>query len=196
MGCDIHCYVDYDVENDGGTFTRFFATPDIDRDYSLFGLLAGVRDRRLIDQALPVKGVPERLSWYTRNHYHLTVTEDEDLWNESGFCSPAQAEGWTEYGCSVWIDRESKYPLISHPDWHTASWCTADELEKQIEIYEGFYKTLPPDFDWSSFDPAEDLDQYRTAPCRVGEKVYATLAAMRALEERGHTVRLVFWFDN
>lgn len=58
MGCDIHAYIEIPLAH-RPTGWDFFAKLDVDRNYSLFGLMAGVRaERKLFDP----KGIPRRMS--------------------------------------------------------------------------------------------------------------------------------------
>lgn len=57
MGCDIHCWAEVKVEGRWHAYNQI----QIDRDYGLFGAMAGVR--RSEDRMFPTKGVPTDLSF-------------------------------------------------------------------------------------------------------------------------------------
>lgn len=61
MGCNIHAHLEVKIE---GTW-HHYSVPDIDRDYQLFGRLAGVRDA---SQTLIVepRGIPDDATFLTR----------------------------------------------------------------------------------------------------------------------------------
>lgn len=58
MGCDIHAM----KESRENFWWKNEGEPDIDRDYELFAVLAGVRDRYGIEPVAEPKGVPEDAS--------------------------------------------------------------------------------------------------------------------------------------
>mgnify|MGYP001578519903 CR=1 FL=1 len=65
MGCDIHTFVEYKLWNDGGMRTGCEIW--VARDYTLFGLMAGVRGSDLPD--VPPRGIPDGLSDEVQNEY-------------------------------------------------------------------------------------------------------------------------------
>lgn len=86
-------------------------------------------------------------------------------------------DDWEGY-CTVkqavsWGNPDAKIgDVIDHPDWHSHSWLTPDEYAQVLGRY---------------------LIEFSHTP---GIEYEVMLDLMRALEERGATVRLVFWFDN
>lgn len=185
MGCDIHAYIDYDVTYKGSgekrTQTYQWAHPEFHREYSLFALMAGgLRDERQAEDAYPVRGPPERVAFSTLEEYTLYVSDRYA--NEEGYCSKERAIKWTTpypdgspwagQSTSVWMNKE--HTRVSRPDWHTASWLTPAEFEDCVTKFNKRFTASGP-----------------VQPC-----VDAILAAMKALEARDLTVRLVFWFDN
>jgi hypothetical protein len=61
MGCDIHGHLEIKVKG----VWHHYHTPDIKRNYTLFGKLAGVRDKQIKPICKP-KGIPEDISVGTR----------------------------------------------------------------------------------------------------------------------------------
>ena len=223
MGCDIHTYIDYDdfKTKEGDWFVSCFAENVADnRNYTLFALMAGVRyDPRTDVQFKPLfepKGIPERVSYTVRCEYTLHIADNKNLYNAEGFCSQDNAERWVVLGCSRWMDND--HTIVSHPDWHSASWLTVAELEQVIEAYE---QIEFPERSWFQMRSPEDqpIPDGATATkmtsrigypewyVEVGEKqtysapatFKAVIAAMQELDNSygdGRKSRLVFWFDN
>ena len=103
----------------------------------------------------------------TEHEYYTMITDNPDAdWG----CTLAQAEQWR--GRIDYRDDGTPY-RTEGPDWHSASWCTTDEFAKVLGTY------------------MLEADGYMYSPMWD-----AMLAAMRALEERDHDVRMVYWFDN
>lgn len=80
MGCDIHAWIEYK----NGSFWECFGTVEFNRNYCLFGALAGVRERGI--EHIPPKGWTEAVSFeagYFRedgdrhSHSWLTIPELE-----------------------------------------------------------------------------------------------------------------------
>lgn len=171
MGCDIHAYVevstwtrdgkdywDCKIENAGG------------RDYLMFGIMAGVRVDGV--QEIETRGLPpfEDLSWRVQGAAFLRV--NDQFKDDEGYCSEEDAERYTGYGEMIFEGAGSQR-FVTHPDWHSRSWMTADELARCLGRYMLESKAGPYDLEWD-----------------------AILAFMRTYEERGAKARLVFWFDN
>lgn len=162
MGCDIHTYLEYQVADD---YWRCLISNGGSRDYSMFGILAGVR----CDGChIPPRGMPEgRLSWEVREAASVRIAADETQKDWEGYCTREQAKQWGE---PIFEEGGTKY--IRNPDWHSHSWLTADELADCLAKY-----------------------MFNVGEC-CSVEWDATLAAMRALEDRGYKTRLTFWFDN
>lgn len=222
MGCDIHAYIDYDdfETSDGDKRISCFASDvEIGRNYTLFTLMAGVRyDPRTEKDYGPMfepRGIPDDISWRVRSAYHLHVTEYKEWQDDEGYCSPERAHQWVSQNISEWSNDE--HTLITHPDWHSASYLYVDELE-QIKVK---YESIKfPESSWFQPNPpakqpipenatAEELEARlfggREWYIQVGElKTYpipveidAIIAAMKALNgDNPKRSRLVFWFDN
>jgi hypothetical protein len=220
MGCDIHAYIDYDdfKTKDGDWFVSCFAEDvRLGRNYTLFTLMAGVRHDPRTDTYNPLfepKGLPDRTSHSVDWAYSLHITTNKDLYDSESFCSPEDAQRWVDKGYSRWLN--AKHDAVSHPDWHSASFLTVDELERVVEAFEAIQFA---ERSWFQFNPPEKqpIPENATAtkmPCRIGrdsewyvevgeKKTYpaptslkATIAAMKQLSNDGRQARLVFWFDN
>ncbi len=172
MGCDIHLYLEYQegVTHEGQPIWSTFVSNGGRRDYTMFGLLAGVRSGD--DPIYPPKGVPEgKLAWQTENDLYLFVTDDPGRGELEGWCTTSQAKSW---GNPIIPHGGSSHCKTRGPDWHSFSWLTREEYQTVLAKY--------------MFDPAHG---YQYSP-----EWDAILAAMLMFEERGCQTRIVFWFDN
>lgn len=181
MGCDIHTYVEFadPISNERGPYWRNFTRNGGNRDYVLFGILAGVRVPDV--QAFEPKGMPDgNLGWGTSDDYwNMVAPPEHPEWAEGDdWVTIEQAERWVADGSSVADhDDSGRLRRVSGPDWHSHSWLTTAELTEALTRY----RALPE-------------DQY---PYKYGlEEWDAMLAAMRSFEAAGKLTRLVFWFDN
>jgi hypothetical protein len=160
MGCDIHAYVEHKNKN----YDHWSALSDelsLGRYYGVFGRIAGVRcDGCLVEP----KGIPEDLSWQAEGNYWLRVNDTYK--DDDDYCSTEDAMRWIKNGCRVKLKADNTIDRVEHPDWHTPTWLTADELEACLV-------------------GIEDGAEYK-----------AVLAAMKSLEASNRDVRLVLWFDN
>ena len=103
---------------------------DLGRDYSLFSLLAKVRGDS--DEGFDPKGIPKDISWRTEGDYTLPVTDKDDSYG----VSKKVADEWVKTGASTRFNTRGVPERVSSPDWHSASWLTADEIKKVLKIYE------------------------------------------------------------
>ncbi|MGL4618801.1 MAG: hypothetical protein ACRCZS_07040 [Chroococcidiopsis sp.] len=80
MGCDIHCHAEVKIDGVWNHYNEI----NIERNYDLFGYLAGVRGDK--NQAFPVRGLPNDASNLTRcesdwldidGHTHSWISIDE-----------------------------------------------------------------------------------------------------------------------
>lgn len=111
LGCDIHAFIEYSVGKYG--MTPCFAEVDIDRNYLLFSLMAGVRNYAGVEPVAPPRGIPQDLSWWAKDRYTEWVPEAD---RQKKAAEPSVR----------WWDEEKT--RIVNPDWHTPSWLTAREL--------------------------------------------------------------------
>jgi len=138
MGCDIHMYVQYreKKKNDDGWWWDFGGHMNPGRDYSLFGILAGVRDRP--EKGYDPKGIPDfELGWGARHDLYLTITEDG---LEENCCTLEQAE---RYHRPIIKDKDGKSLMTMHPDWHNHSWLTTEELAQAYRWLKKYEKRGP-----------------------------------------------------
>ena len=212
MGCDIHAYIDY-----GERSVECFGQIDICRNYLLFGYLADVRGGPAV---IEPKGLPDAVSWRVKYDAILMVMDDVNLPPGSYHCcTRADADGWdgeewrrNNPGAVYGYVDESK-TQVWHPDWHTHSWLTVDELERVVEKYTEtkeevvkYIEKLEPIPDGFHLHPQclEDLSRLRHKMIVSDEpinkvpppEIVAAIAAMKALNEAGNASRFIFWFDN
>lgn len=183
MGADIHAYIEYRNPYGGKSFSPLGGQLYLPRDYIMFGLMAGVRTHP--ENASKAKGIPDDLGWESLDDYYLRVVDDYDSesgYSNPGYCSPERAEKYVRENGSIWREGygpDSKYPQLTNPDWHSASWMTTRELNNVFHAYISETRKIES-IVWADGgifpDPA-----WRAA-----------LAAMKELPEP----RLVFWFDN
>jgi hypothetical protein len=185
MGADIHMYVEYrnkkraQEDQQQGRKPHWISYGDRTnpgRNYTLFGILAGVRGQ--YKDSFEPKGMvdTEEMGWASRGDaYMFIVDRPREEIHEEGCCSREDAERWTQYGCQIIEDK-----WIEHPDWHSHSWMSIEELEEAFERYK-----VHATQEWGELIHDVPLE-YR-----------ALLASMKALEDGGENeVRVVFWFDN
>jgi len=128
MGCDIHAYIDYDSPKDQGEIdlVNYFGEINIFRHYALFGLMAGVRGQYKLFKP---KGLPERLSWTTRDKTVIYIVEKTEEKNENSYTCE-YVEKW-----NLKYTDDSK-TRVWDPDFHTHSWLDTNEINKLLIEYE------------------------------------------------------------
>ena len=62
MGCDIHAHIELKING----IWHHWSSPDINRDYTLFARLAGVRTNNPKDRRYPIRPLPEDMTVLTR----------------------------------------------------------------------------------------------------------------------------------
>lgn len=165
MGCDIHAYVEYKNKESGSQWSSFGDRINPGRNYHLFGMLADVRNYEEVTPVASGRGMPDDAAWGTKVDNEIRISDHDG----DGCCTLDQAMHYSKaYECRIVLDDNGKPRAVTHPDWHSHSWCTPDELELVLRKLGDTYDV-----------------EYR-----------ALLAAMRSLENDGNIVRLVFWFDN
>ena len=128
MGCDIHGYIEYeDWEDNGKPHYSCFGENLGERDYTMFGLLAGVRHGSAI---FAPRGIPENISFTVKGSFYQFVIDGEK--DGDGYISKVTAQEWVDKGWSKWIDKN----YVSNPDWHTPSWLTTKEYEQVLRARE------------------------------------------------------------
>lgn len=177
MGCDIHAYVETTTSNTGekGYWTNFGSKFHLDRNYGMFGFLAGVRtdDKPIVSP----RGLPENLAFRTDDDAFFRISDEYA--DQPGYCSFAEAQRYETYGSRIHL-YDGKPWKIDNPDWHTHSWLTPEEFDRVIAAYEAKYVT----------------GEHATENRRWSAEYHALSAAMKSLQTFGLKVRLVFWFDN
>ena len=177
MGCDIHMYVQYKEKKNSAEAEKQGRDPywwdfgggfNPGRNYTLFGILAGVRDTPEKNGFEP-KGIPNfGLGWSARSDLYLYITEDPIP--GEGCCTLEDATRWRR---PITHNSDGKPWYTEHPDWHSHSWMTIKELEKAYRWYK---------------KESED---------GLGLEYRVLLKTMKALEDDGkNEVVVVFWFDN
>lgn len=188
MGADIHMFVAYrnkkraqELEKTGQDpyWFSFGDRMNPGRNYTLFGVLAGVRGS--YPDSFEPKGrlSKKEMSWEGQHEDWLYISEGvED--HVDGCVKPETAERYRSYGCQFIEGPDGKPSWVQHPDHHSHSWMSPDELEEAFNRYQRHAS-----LEWGETVTGAPLE-YR-----------ALLAAMRTLEEDGENeVRVVFWFDN
>jgi hypothetical protein len=187
MGCDIHPFVEYVAfETEEGPYWSCLMSGFGDRNYDWFSVLADC-GRNGEPPLFPNRGLPEgKMSFTTERAMWLTVTDDPELAEEEGFCTEENAESWRDYHGIDGIretkikrrnhdgtEEERTLKEVLHPDLHSHTWLTGDELGQVIAHWMTTPRDYPYPVEWD-----------------------ACYAAMRALEERGHRTRIIIAFDN
>jgi hypothetical protein len=169
MGCDIHMYIEYkSKKREDNSWFNFGGRINPGRNYFMFGILAGVRC--IVEGAFEKKGLPENLSFESKNGNYVYIYEDDKSENS---CTLETAKSWEKsWGCKIIYTKDNVPYKVENPDWHTHSWLSVDEFEKAMEIYKS------------------------KAEYSIYVKYEAILAAMKKLAEFDNEVRIVFWFDN
>jgi hypothetical protein len=164
MGCDIHAYIEYKAKGKGnGNWRSFGGRINPGRNYAIFGRLAqGVRTDG--PAVVPLRGFPEDAGFYAKDDALLFVTADG---KGDNYCTIEDAQRWNP-GKYIKI-----HDHVPHPDWHSHSWVSADELDRALGAA---YADYPGNFPEPEYQ--------------------AVLVCMRSFEQQGFDSRLVFWFDN
>jgi hypothetical protein len=192
MGCDIHSYIEYrpkglwEFNNKPHSWDNWGQRYYVGRNYRMFGLLAGLRSGQ--DALFPVRGVPRDISWHVKEDYTFSIGDSDD---GERSVSKETAQEWLSRGyAKYWVDGDGteNTNIITHPDWHSASWLTADELAAVIERYRSLYYEEEVK-EWAAIGQKLSEDRFLT----MWKVLYANL---RTLEDTGFEARYVFWFDN
>jgi hypothetical protein len=176
MGCDAHFYIQYKKKTDDDRWWwDFGGRINPGRNYAMFGILAGVRDHNTPHSFDPKGILPyEKQSYSVRDDLYLTITEDGNGDNETTL---EQALKWSRED-KIIKDADGNPYKVLHPDWHSHSWMTIDELKQACKWYKKYAKE-------SGYDNDVPLE-YKVI-----------LKTMKALEDKGkNDVIAVFWFDN
>lgn len=178
MGTDIHLYMEYSQKNDKRSdkyWANFGGRFSMGRDYELFGIIAGLRTTE-DTKHIPLRGVPENMGYETREDWWLYIVADDDESKESREARFSDAMRWAgidDDKCkpgrsAIKVDDKGIPTYVQHPDWHSATWLTVEELEvylwRKNELMDARYKAI--------------------------------LAAANSFIASEYDVRFVLWFDN
>ncbi|MDP6047606.1 MAG: hypothetical protein QGH94_00075 [Phycisphaerae bacterium] len=180
MGCDIHIFVEYEIDN--GVYLAIsdgeFSMP---RSYDLFAALAGVRGDLDSAPKFAPRGIPDDISRETAGRYFVPVMDSATAaeWQVGEHCSREEACRLVEEGHSHFIGDKTSPPLlpttdsyISYPDFHDPSWLTLDEIHDALAHASPPHANIPAEFQ-------------------------LLLGYMENIQEcMRMQVRIVFWFDN
>lgn len=165
MGCDIHIFIEFRKKGDMDQWRSFGKEVDGDRNYRMFALMAGVRG-----DATPIaaqRGMPADVGWTAKDANELYIHDGDEKANN--YVTSEVAAKYVASRSSIYINDSQGNPRwVTHPDWHSHSWLTPDELEKAIKS------------------------------CEYGSGIqyHVILAALREYEKNGYKSRIVFFFDN
>jgi hypothetical protein len=175
MGADVHMFLEVEVaprnkrEKPHATYIGSYS---IERNYELFGLLAGVRG-----EARPLyapTGLPENVT-HPILHKYTDIIIDDCSASSDGCISRTEAERFINTGMTTKFDAKRIVAVGNH----TPSHLYRDQFQQVIDKYvSGVFCAT---------------DMYATAHVRVLQSI---LKMMETLETPYHKPRLVFFFDS
>lgn len=118
MGCDIHVFVEYR----GPDGWRYVGQYHPGRDYTMFGLLAGVRDESVSPVVEP-RGFPPTCSFETWLA-NMAVRVERDQFNEDDLARLRMAHR---------LGSDVGHLASPNQDWHTHSWLSGAELQRAVK---------------------------------------------------------------
>lgn len=169
MGADIHLFIEYQDPEYKDYWSSFGGQINPGRNYSIFALMAGVRNYDNFDLFSP-KGLPDKIGYKAKSANELYVSDDENYESEDS-TTRSSADRWVESGSSKYTNEKKNF--VTHPDWHSHSWLTPEEYNKVLEVYEGKFKDY-----------------------KVPVEYKAVQKILETFISEGYNARLVFWFDN
>lgn len=195
MGADLHLYVEY-KSKDNSTWSPFGGRINPGRNYTLFALMAGVRNCGEYAYPEP-KGFPEDAAYEAASDNYLYI-DDSDI---EGCVKRERAEQWIKDGYSKYKKGSDKF--VTNPDWHSHSYFSYGEFKSVFSTYllleEENVKIRDAErLKTISNMPELATDHWFNEPYKmyIEPKYQAILAAMDKLEELEFETRVVFWFDN
>jgi hypothetical protein len=211
MGCDIHAYIEFfsktEHKNTSNCYVGCFSGQlSLGRDYTLFGLIAGVRHS--VPPLINPKGIPTKpgLSYEVADDYYLSVVSDEATRVSPNSIRQSLAQEYVLDAQSTYVD-DSKM-RITNPNFHTPTWVTLDELLtirkmyllEIIEFWSNISNQKKSDMlNFIRGIGARELMKY-SFPEFENTTLYAAICAMMALERASENAdtetRLVCWFDS
>ncbi|MDJ0754674.1 MAG: hypothetical protein QNJ45_14205 [Ardenticatenaceae bacterium] len=135
MGTDIHLHIEY-RSNKYDKYRLFASDFQINRDYALFGALAGLGTEK--EPLIPPRGLPKDISNELRYQPFIPVTQVTK--KKLGFL-PANIVCLDEldepyYQGSRRLEMDGKVIFVSDPDKHTSSWLTLTEIYACLDYHE------------------------------------------------------------
>lgn len=168
MGCDIHCYIEYQPR-DSQSWKGFGGRLNPGRNYTMFGQLAGVRSEGR--PAVSPRGFPSPTGYVAIMDNQLYISDSPTTVDHEEYVTSERAAEWVKSGSSTYLLRDGQRYAVTHPDYHSHSWLTPDEWEAAIRMTQAWEDYPIPEYE-------------------------AMLAALRSFEQQGFKARVVFWFDN
>jgi hypothetical protein len=169
VGTDIHAMIEIEQRREGvPSWMVMLASVSLPRDYSLFGLLAGVRsDGTGVSALIPPRGLPRIMSVDAHDALELFVDDEmaDGEWERA--CTRAKADAWVASGVTRYLDDARS--RVFDPDVFAVTWLTAPEVAAVVDEYQ---------------------QRWGTAPLEIA----AALAAMRVCDAAGCAARLLLWF--
>jgi hypothetical protein len=178
VGCDAHGFLESRRTDRDHWWS--FATLVLSRNYTLFAALTGTRAAEYDPPPpFPPRGVPHDLGWVAEGKYWLRITDKAEQAEWDGVIDTETAERYLRYGS---VHHPTKPALISNPDYHTATWLSANELE----VVHRHYQTLVrPASGWShaaTAVPAERQERYAALVAAGREEVIVEEGALYGIE--------------
>lgn len=198
MGCDIHAFIEYAdfVDKNGDPFWSCFGGRyNPGRDYTMFGVLAGVRDDRF--QLFEPRGLPDGKRSYQVEDYMTIWISDERAGNDSSKAvTLATAQKWVDQGGQFVFDGGDTPWRVTNPCLHSHSWLTLDEFRHALNYYTLGGKAAEVDVDPNDRQVVIQAVAALHGGHRYGVGWGAMLTAMEYFEAQGHQSRLIFCFDS
>lgn len=178
MGCDIHLMAEIKHSKDNYWQTAL-NQPYLGRNYTLFALIAGVRG--YFEESLEPKGFPNDASYATVAEYTLEI--DRQIRSED-------AKQMVEEGHSRYL---SNYQIV-HPDFHSATYLSLEELKEIIKIANNkIYEEILHESEEYGLETPE-VENY-LHPYRALIE-YLNYYDNLKIDDGSYECRVVIWFDN
>lgn len=211
MGCDVHAYIEFfsktESKNTNNCFVRCFSgEQSLGRDYTLFGLMAGVR--HTVPPLIKPKGIPTQpnLSYQAADAYYLNVVSDDAVRMPLNSIRQSVANEYVSEAYATYVDNSKL--RITNPNFHTPTHLTLNELLtirkmyllEIIEFWANISNTKKSELlNFIRGTGARELMKF-CFPEHENQSFYATICTMISLErcsENNDTeTRLVCWFDS
>ena len=121
MGCDIHAFIEVKIDNKW----HHHGEVDIDRNYELFGLMAGVRYAHddMIDYP---RGLPNDTTCMTGIHY--------ETWN-----GEAHSASYLTMDEMIYVEKYESYYIQKYIPAFSVFYCSLEELRDDYDMKIGEY---------------------------------------------------------